>query len=115
MSDEKLDNLYTLFAPKWKDLFSKEVMIIDTKQSSILNRLETNKIPFKFYEALARNDPNDRYIVVHLRIKYKYADAFIETIRHFWDNSILLGYTDYQDYCHNFYMNFIRKDKEEND
>lgn len=112
---EKLDNIYTLPAPKWKDLFSKEVMIIDTKESSILNRLETNKIPFKFYEIRARNDPNDRYIVVRLRIKYKYTDAFIETIQHFWNNSILLGYTDYQDYCHNFYMNFIRKDKEEND
>ena len=44
---EKLDNLYTLSAPKWKDLFSKEVMIIDTKESSILNRLEANKIHIK--------------------------------------------------------------------
>lgn len=115
MSEEKLDNLYTLSAPKWKDLFSKEVMVIDTKEGSILNRLETNKVPFKCYEVLARDDPNDRYVVAHLRVKYKYAVVFIETIQHFWNNSILLGYTDYQDYCHNFYNRFIRKDEEEND
>lgn len=115
MSNEKLDNLYTLSAPKWKDLFSKEIMIIDTKESSILDRLDANNIPYKFYEALARDDPSDRYTVVHLRVKYKYADAFIEVVQHFWDNSILLGYTDYQDYCHNFYNKFIGKDKEEND
>lgn len=115
MSNKKLDNLYTLSAPKWKNWFSKEVMIIDTKESSILNRLDANEVPYKFYEALARTDPNDRYAVVHLRVKYKYADAFIEVLQHFWDNSMLLGYVDYQDYCHDFYMNYIRKEKEEND
>lgn len=115
MSNEKLDNLYTLSAPKWKDLFSKEVMIIDTKESSILGRLDANNIPYKFYEALARTDPSDRYTIVRLRVKYKYVDAFVEVLQHFWDNSILLGYTDYQDYCHDFCNKFIRKDKEEND
>ncbi len=115
MSKEKLLNLYLLPNPWWKDYFSKELLLIDTKDRDILNRLDNKNVKYKLYECFERLDPQDKYSIVHLRIRYRHVQGLLDELEKFCKNAPLLGYTDYADYCKMICDKLTGKDKEKND
>ena len=94
-----------------KSLFYAFYIYADTKDYSADHILYTNGIrKIKFMQELHCTE-ND-YAVILCRIRRKYEKAFIKSMEELKNKLLILGYTDYEQFCIDFKHEIMDKSKE---